>query len=667
MENSEDQVTTAGEEIAENQTEDTEETSTEAVNNEGVAESGLLESDEPMEEGAQLNDSLLEETEAQNSAAEHPSGEVEGNEAVLEDTMDDGKEGEEKEEDEDKEEEIKLPDTEMPQVNVASLAKRKWQVKIYPLKPDDFINGQIARVFSNAKESLLYIYSSGKFNGGKGEMYVSSEVQAAKVVHNLMKLDFKSQNINIEIIRKNNEGVVEEKAFMRFDTKLIRILCIPAFKNRRLGGRRDRVVGSVFLKNLPNGTSKDMLRVMFPFAPEINYSPDKFPDGTARLVLGARSSVGPCLRGFTKLELGDTLLELKPLQKRAAEDEKKKDAGETDGTKKAEGSEEAGSQPEADDKAVDGKTDEKSSAEKTSGKSPAKSPAASKAADGKEKKPGVGNKTPQSLGANKNRNPRDNRRDTGARRGTYRPRRGNFAQRGGDRNRFRTGGFGSRFRPEDRRMRMPGAGRDAGINTGAAKEMMLLQSQLSVAIKNQLSMLNQTQFALEQAKREAATVSFSRDVAQASPSSLMSRRVSSTPRTEQQARGGQVKTNNRRQQHRRGKPRDRRTEGGRFGEGARFGGGGDYSYKRNAEMAGLPEEYGATGQGKRRTSGFGEHSESHSWADDRAAPAFGSSYPPAFGYEREFEEREADFHSLHAGLSPRSLNYSHNSNYGYRY
>ena len=44
------------------------------------------------------------------------------------------------------------------------------------------------------------------------------------------------------------------------------------------GTKRERIIGSVFLKNLPDGATKDMLRVMFPFAAEINFNPEKFTE-----------------------------------------------------------------------------------------------------------------------------------------------------------------------------------------------------------------------------------------------------------------------------------------------------------------------------------------------------------------------------------------------------
>merc|ERR1719178_441665 len=60
-----------------------------------------------------------------------------------------------------------------------------------------------------------------------------------------------------------------------------------------------------------------MLRVMFPFAQEINYNPEKYTEGTARLVLKTRSTVIPCLKAFAKVELGGNILELHPLEKPA--------------------------------------------------------------------------------------------------------------------------------------------------------------------------------------------------------------------------------------------------------------------------------------------------------------------------------------------------------------
>jgi hypothetical protein len=42
-------------------------------------------------------------------------------------------------------------------------------------------------------------------------MYASSALNASRVVQNLMKLDFRSPTINIEIIKKDDKGDVEEK------------------------------------------------------------------------------------------------------------------------------------------------------------------------------------------------------------------------------------------------------------------------------------------------------------------------------------------------------------------------------------------------------------------------------------------------------------------------
>lgn len=53
---------------------------------------------------------------------------------------------------------------------------------------------------------------------------------------------------------------------------------------------------------------------------------------------------------------------------------------------------------------------------------------------------------------------------------------------------------------------------DMGVNVEATKEMMLLQNQLSMAIKNQIAMLNQTQLAVEQAKRGAGSLGLAADV-----------------------------------------------------------------------------------------------------------------------------------------------------------
>jgi hypothetical protein len=646
---------------------------TEAAEVDQEDESALLDH-EVEDQQEQANDSsLMEESGAAGDAVnESESRTDEANESKTK-SKTKSETGEEHDgfddEEEEEEEDVKNRDAnEMPQVDVTTLAKRRWQVKVYPLKPEDFSNGQISRVFSNARESLLYILSSGKYSGGKGEMYVSSGGQASRVVQNLMKLDFKSPNINIEIIKKNSEGAVEEKAFMRFDAKLVRILCVPALPNRRMGSKRERIIGSVFVKNLPIGTSKDMLRVMFPFAPEINFNPEKFHDGTARLVLSTRSAVAPCLRAFAKVELGDSALELRPLQRKG-----KSEQSESESSKKDEGKEKS----ESETKEENGEDSQKRESSTRESKSATKkSAAASKTTEGKDKEvkdqKSSSTRTPtnnrRARDQSGNRRWVDRRTDSGLNNARNRFRGTNLGLRVDSRNRFRSGpGFGIRNRSDDRRMRpgLPGASGDVAT-TETTKEMIILQSQLSMAIKNQLSMLNQTQFALEQAKRGAVNLNLQREAAQPTSSALFGNRGSDRYGMSQlqsdHARRGQMKGGNRRnQQNRRGvnRARDKRQDTEHL---VSLAGAVDYGYKRNANLAGLQQDYGASAFGKRRNTGLAARNESQGWgAEDASAWAQQQAH---YGYEQEVDDREAEYRSMHAGMN-QSAGYG-SSDYGYR-
>ena len=53
----------------------------------------------------------------------------------------------------------------------------------------------------------------------KGEMYIQSVQESVKVVQNLMMLDSHFQEINIEVVRKNSEGAIQEKG-LSFQTVL---------------------------------------------------------------------------------------------------------------------------------------------------------------------------------------------------------------------------------------------------------------------------------------------------------------------------------------------------------------------------------------------------------------------------------------------------------------
>ncbi|GFN79856.1 hypothetical protein PoB_000636200 [Plakobranchus ocellatus] len=548
----------------------------------------------------------------------------------------------------------KFDPNQMPQVNVATLAVRRWQVKVYPLRPSDFMSGAISRVFKQAKESLLYLYTAGnngKFSNGKAELYMSTISQAAKVMNNLIKMDFFHPETNVKIIRKNDMGVVIEKAYMRFDTKMTSLLCQPSSSVRRVGSKRERVIGSVFLKNLPDGATKDMLRVMFPFAAEINFNPEKFKDSTARLVLSNRNGVIPCLKAFSKVELGGNILELRPLEKRKRADDIPKKV--SDGEKQKE--EEKSSESTKDvSKSPAKKDDAKSSSEKETTKKGPSGDSSDQAQQSQKdqrkpsttvkkpdvKRPGGNSEASQprlSRSARKQQNRFVNQRwqdrMTGLnnRRGNLRSPGNHMAGRGssfaGSRSRFGPGDGGMSGRSPGR-MGVSGISRPEPVNTEMTKEMMQLQAQLSVAIKNQMSMLSQTQLALEQAKRDAAAntaaaaaaamgvgntgMGFSRgmDVSQGDQYSRLA----------DQPRRNQAESGNRQRSENRNRARDRRNSHG-SGRGSNRGNrdsrSSNFAGKRSLARTNFDSDaYDDVPYPKRSNLGFGSSTQGRSWAEE---------------------------------------------------
>jgi len=466
----------------------------------------------------------------------------------VEEKEDDEEEEEEEEEDEEEpEDKTKFDPNVMPQVNVAVLAKRKWQVKVYPLKPADFASGMVSKVFKAARESLLYLMT-GPQSRGKGEMYIQNVAESVNVVKGLMNLDSHFHEINIEVLRKNNEGAIQEKAYMRFDTQMVQMLFqgpnLTSYPQRggrgqynKLGKKRERLIGSVFVKNLPPGTSKNMLRVMFPFAQEINYNPEKYSEGTARLVLKSRNTVIPCLKAFAKVELGGNILELHPLEKKRHGPAKPRDSNKHRSSSQKEDSDKEDSKSE---ETSSGKPSKPGPASKTRKYEPKDKDAEkddskkSVAGDKKEgdtktdkdkkhaDKPGTG-KSPYKKNQDyiKNEKSRQRAQDYKEKRGLG-PRRGGGVsgsrfvgtQRGGrggfnsSRSSFGAGprrgmgnrGVGNRG-VQDRRVGAAlGVTTELAAKVEATKDMMVLQNQLNMAIKGQLAMLNQTKRAVEQAK-----------------------------------------------------------------------------------------------------------------------------------------------------------------------
>ncbi|RUS82560.1 hypothetical protein EGW08_009690 [Elysia chlorotica] len=702
----------------------------EGVDNiEGLEDAELGQDDAEEEEG---DEALLDAdvTAPEEGVEEEKNDPSTGKDSTTTSEKDDAKKKEDQEEEEDAEEteeaEKKMAEkfdpNQMPQVNVATLATRKWQIKVYPLRPTDFMSGQIAKVFKQAKESLLYLYTAGnngKFSNGKAELYVSTISQAAKVMHNLIKMEFFHPETNIKIIRRNDAGAVVEKAYMRFDTKMTSLLCQPTGPQRRVGTKRERIIGSVFLKNLPDGATKDMLRVMFPFAAEINFNPEKFKDSTARLVLSNRNGVIPCLKAFSKVELGGNILELRPLEKRSRPDEVPKKTQSADKSEKPKEDDKVSAPAKETGKFQAKKEDPKQPAEKDS----VKKGATNEAGDTSQKdirKPGpppkrvdpkrgrgaaaktpqnnsrfgtVAKKFPQNRFGQQRWQDRQGGPSTARRGGLRNTGRGSGFVSGG-RSRFDSSGGGFRAGVSPGRMQMGGmGGRSDMVNAEVTKEMIQLQAQLNNAIKNQMSMLSQTQIALEQAKRDAALSTAAAAAAainntNSGGSMGFSRGANSTQdqygRVAEQNRRGQMDTTNRQQQRtpNRNRPRDNRRDN--FGaRGSARDTRGSYSGgKRNSMRAGFStDDYEDVSYPKRSnlavTRSWAEESEHLDAYRNNSSASYGAGtyrdevadYTDDSAYDNVYNARSGSnrlYGGTSFGNSARNLDYSGSSyDYGY--
>ncbi|GFR91855.1 hypothetical protein ElyMa_006185800 [Elysia marginata] len=598
-----------------------------------------------------------EEKGAQSVEKVEPSADSLKTDAKIKEQQEEEEEAKENEEVEKKMAE-KFDPNQMPQVNVSILATRRWQIKVYPLRPSDFMSGHISKVFKQAKESLLYLYTAGnngKFSNGKAELYVSTISQAAKVMHNLIKMEFFHPETNIKIIRKNDDGTVVEKAYMRFDTKMTSLLCQPTGPQRRVGTKRERIIGSVFLKNLPDGATKDMLRVMFPFAAEINFNPEKFKDSTARLVLSNRNGVIPCLKAFSKVELGGNILELRPLEKRDRSEDGPKKSSDTEKSDKPKTDEKAATPSKDATKETVKKDDTKETAEKDTAKKGDASEPATSANQKDDRKPqgstpkkndpkqgrgglskagqnnsrfgGLNKKYPQNK-YNQQQRWQDKQgglggaRNRGALRATGRG--SGFANNRSRFNNTSVGGGGFRTAASSARMQMGGGmgGRSDLVNAEMTKEMMQLQAQLNNAIKNQMNMLSQTQMALEQAKRGAAVSTAAAAAAMGasggggggsggfgfSRSTNVNQGQYNRGSAEQNRRN-QLETGGRQKADNRNRARDRRESFGN--RGARDTRASNFGGKRNTARAGL-DSYGDASYPKRSNMG----SMGRSWAEE---------------------------------------------------
>lgn len=109
-----------------------------------------------------------------------------------------------------------------PVVDVNSLRKRKWQLKVYPLHADDLQLNYVSILCKLASESLLYIPSESRH--GKAELYVATQKETAAIIGKLLRMAFHHKLLSIEVVRKDtggkddgDESKKECKAFLMFD------------------------------------------------------------------------------------------------------------------------------------------------------------------------------------------------------------------------------------------------------------------------------------------------------------------------------------------------------------------------------------------------------------------------------------------------------------------
>lgn len=109
-----------------------------------------------------------------------------------------------------------------PVVDVNSLRKRKWQLKVYPLHADDLQLSNVSILCKLASESLLYIPSEGRH--GKAELYVATQKETAAIIGKLLRMEFHHKLLSIEVVRKDTGGKEdgddskkECKAYLMFD------------------------------------------------------------------------------------------------------------------------------------------------------------------------------------------------------------------------------------------------------------------------------------------------------------------------------------------------------------------------------------------------------------------------------------------------------------------
>ncbi|RUS74589.1 hypothetical protein EGW08_017649 [Elysia chlorotica] len=197
-----------------------------------------------------------------------------------------------------------------PVVDVNSLRKRKWQLKVYPLHADDLQLTYTSILCKLASESLLYIPSEGRH--GKAELYVATQKETAAIIGKLLRMGFHHKLLSIEVVRKDtggkedgDESKKECKAFLMFD----KFLSKKIFDAK--GEKGMLVEKIVTLNKLPKAATKDFIGALFPFATDIEIIDSENPD-ERKATVKCKTPVTSLLvyKSFKRLEINDVHVKL---------------------------------------------------------------------------------------------------------------------------------------------------------------------------------------------------------------------------------------------------------------------------------------------------------------------------------------------------------------------
>lgn len=197
-----------------------------------------------------------------------------------------------------------------PVVDVNSLRKRKWQLKVYPLHAEDLQLTYMSILCKLASESLLYIPSEGRH--GKAELYVATQKETAAIIGKLLRMGFHHKLLSIEVVRKDTggkedgeESKKECKAFLMFD----KFLSKKIFDAK--GEKGMLVEKIVTLNKLPKAATKDFIGALFPFATDIEIIDSENPD-ERKATVKCKTPVTSLLvyKSFKRLEINDVHVKL---------------------------------------------------------------------------------------------------------------------------------------------------------------------------------------------------------------------------------------------------------------------------------------------------------------------------------------------------------------------